>query len=105
MVFMDFSTSDQRHPPVREHTCVGRVEIADSRLSESPPLPPFPNPLPTEPLHFFWFRLCIVFGVMIVLARTPNDFDLCRYILGFDVAEVQVHNQRGRFFSIANSST
>ena len=104
MVFMDFSASDQRHPPVREHTCVGRVEIADNRLSESPPSLHSPSSAHGAPA-FFLFRLCIVFGVMIVLARTPNDFDLCRYILGFDVAEVQVHNQRGRFFSIANSST
>ena len=70
MVFLDFSTSDQRHPPVREHTCVGRVEIADNRLSESPSLHS-PILCPRSPCIFFWFRLCIVFGVMIVLARTP----------------------------------
>ena len=45
-----------------------------------------------------------MFGVMIVLARTPNDFDLCRYILGFDVAEVQVHNQRGQFSALPTAA-
>ena len=97
--------SDQRHPPVREHTCVGRVEIADNMLSESPPSSIPQSSAHGAPAFFLVQALHCVWSDDCFSSHPPNDFDLCRYILGFDVAEVQVHNQRGRFFSIANSST
>ena len=72
----------------------------------SPPLPSIPQSSTHGALAFFLVQaLHCVWSDDWFSSHPPNDFDLCRYILGFDVAEVQVHNQRGRFFSIANSST